>query len=60
VGQGGWAKDDDPIYKRDWTIAPNMSGRRYKKEFTDSNQENMGDTDKVPQRTEEGKSRKGK
>lgn len=32
---GRWAKDDDPIYKRGWTIAPNMSGRRYRKEKID-------------------------
>jgi hypothetical protein len=25
--KGGWAKEDDPIYKQGWTIAPNMSGR---------------------------------
>ncbi len=35
---GGWAKADDPIYSRGWTIAPNMSGRLYKKESPDSNQ----------------------
>ena len=23
-----WAKEDDPIYKQGWTIAPNMAGRR--------------------------------
>ena len=23
-----WAKEDDPIYKQGWTIAPNMVGRR--------------------------------
>ena len=27
---GGWAKPDDPIYKRGWTIAPVTSGRRRK------------------------------
>jgi|TARA_B100000959_G_scaffold275630_1_gene329273 hypothetical protein len=32
---GLWAKHDDPIYKRGWTIAPNMSGRRYQKEKID-------------------------
>ena len=26
--KGGWAKEDDPIYKQGWTIAPNMAGRR--------------------------------
>ena len=33
---GGWAKADDPIYSRGWTIAPNMSGRLYKKESPSS------------------------
>ena len=33
--RGRWAKDDDPIYQRGWTIAPNMSGRRYRKEKID-------------------------
>jgi len=28
---GGWAKPDDPIYKRGWTIAPVMSARRRKR-----------------------------
>lgn len=28
---GGWAKPDDPIYKRGWTIAPVTSGRRRKR-----------------------------
>ena len=28
---GGWAKPDDPIYKRGWTIAPVKSGRRRKR-----------------------------
>jgi len=27
---GGWAKPDDPIYKRGWTIAPVKSRRRRK------------------------------
>ena len=27
---GGWAKPDDPIYKRGWTIAPFKSARRRK------------------------------
>ena len=31
-----WAKEDDPIYSRGWTIAPNMSGRLYKKESPSS------------------------
>jgi hypothetical protein len=33
--RGRWAKDDDPIYQQGWTIAPNMSGRRYRKEKID-------------------------
>ena len=28
---GGWAKPDNPIYKRGWTIAPVKSGRRRKR-----------------------------
>ena len=28
---GNWAKPDDPIYKRGWTIAPVKSGRRRKR-----------------------------
>ena len=28
---GGWAKPDDPIYKRGWTLAPVKSARRRKR-----------------------------
>ena len=31
--RGRWAQDDDPIYQRGWTIAPNMSGRRYREKI---------------------------
>ena len=45
---GGWAKEDDPIYKQGWTIAPNMSGRQRAKESKSSNQDRQKISEDAP------------